>query len=994
MILLFYVPGLYLFAQPQSIIPPTSEHNDYFYEDDKGFYWISSLKGWYRTNGLNFRLVGIQENDPEGYDRYVQSRLFPDGEGGLWYTGYNGLHRIDENTEALTSYRLEAAADSIIVGYRAFYMDNQNKELWLRVGEEVMVFELETRAYRKTGLITNDYQYDVRSFPDGTPSLIVASPWIDGPGFQVMRRATLQSPWSANKIYFPEVNDDHYVSSLVSIKNDLLILGTSNGIAVYDLKGNELSRKNDDKIQGAPEGVIIDVAFDTVYETLYVSEKDTGIWRFPVRKDGSIDWGLGKLDQTIKTPNLINKTEAGEIWTSTPKSGLQRSFVHKDLFKLLTPARNVTDLLVGPNQNAFALSSVGKLYQFVDNDVSLIPPAGRRGDYNSLVFSRHHWWAKTQKSIWKIPINASGETEEFPLPEMARINMAVHESGDVLVSGTRGVFLKKANGSNNFIRPPEFSAIDDWEVNFLNYCRGGPLVLDYNSIELRAFDWRADSFDLRYSIPLSAGLRSFAKGGNPDSGWAGTYEGLLRITDGKAEKVALSTRDGANLDIRTIVPLADTLLLLGTEKGLLVHHLNTGKTQTYTEDDGLPSIDFRPGAGGIDREGRCWMLAGGRVFSFDPAELLAYRPPLPRPYLGGVWVNDIPLEDVPFTGREAPLEFPYWKNDLRFSVNNLGFDRPEKTRVSLRLLGRDSVWQTTEPGTPVAYSNLPPGEYWLEMESISKNGFLRRGEPVRLTITAAWYDRWYVRVGIVLGLIGVGVGLNWLIVRNRIVKLEREHRRRQAVSEERMRIARRLHDDLGGDLTSVVSVISTQRYLRELGGEVEPLDLAALEEQVKEANTNMREIVWAIDDKKATFHHLAEELTKLVKSHPARSWKPVVEFPKVPPELTFSPEQKLNVYLIFKEGVQNIVKHAPKASLCLLRVRTENGPAPALVIELADDGPGPFAKKNNDEQKEISGFGLENMRHRAAAIGGELLLTERSPHGTLLRLRLPLGGQI
>jgi len=129
-----------------------------------------------------------------------------------------------------------------------------------------------------------------------------------------------------------------------------------------------------------------------------------------------------------------------------------------------------------------------------------------------------------------------------------------------------------------------------------------------------------------------------------------------------------------------------------------------------------------------------------------------------------------------------------------------------------------------------------------------------------------------------------------------------------------MRISRQLHDDLGSDLTTIHSLISSHKYLKEQNADETPLDLDELQSIVKNADSNMREIVWAIDDQQCYFHHLVEQLSKLVRSRSAGRREVMLDLPTDSLDYIFTSEQKRNIYLIFKEGMQNIDKHAPLSS--------------------------------------------------------------------------------
>jgi signal transduction histidine kinase len=109
-----------------------------------------------------------------------------------------------------------------------------------------------------------------------------------------------------------------------------------------------------------------------------------------------------------------------------------------------------------------------------------------------------------------------------------------------------------------------------------------------------------------------------------------------------------------------------------------------------------------------------------------------------------------------------------------------------------------------------------------------------------------------------------------------------------------------------------------------------------------------------------------------------------VEVEEDMPLRTLSAEQRRNIFLVVKEALHNVVKHAA-ANQVLLGMAWREG---ALDVRISDDGPGPPAHAEATE-----GNGVRNMGRRIAALGGTLTLarsTEPDLPGACLRFRVPM----
>jgi signal transduction histidine kinase len=204
----------------------------------------------------------------------------------------------------------------------------------------------------------------------------------------------------------------------------------------------------------------------------------------------------------------------------------------------------------------------------------------------------------------------------------------------------------------------------------------------------------------------------------------------------------------------------------------------------------------------------------------------------------------------------------------------------------------------------------------------------------------------------------------------------REVRRQQAL---RTRIAADLHDEVGSMLTQI-SMQST--LLRE--GQYSPAQQQQYLDQMAEASRRaarqMSDAVWSID---ARYDSAASLLDRL-RDHahevlPAAGIELDFEAEPALTTITLSLASRQALYVIYKEALHNVVKHA-QAKLVQVRLRLRQQ---QLELEVQDDGRGMA------DLPRPGGQGLANMRMRALAMGGTVALEAARP-GTRLLVRLPL----
>ena len=128
--------------------------------------------------------------------------------------------------------------------------------------------------------------------------------------------------------------------------------------------------------------------------------------------------------------------------------------------------------------------------------------------------------------------------------------------------------------------------------------------------------------------------------------------------------------------------------------------------------------------------------------------------------------------------------------------------------------------------------------------------------------------------------------------------------------------------------------------------------------------------------------YIAHFSVELFEGHPTRCR---LDLPTELPARTLHPDVRHNIFLIVKEALNNVLKHAGASSVQVqVHVDGDN-----LKILIADNGRG-FAAGADVANAERNG--LENMRRRAAAVGGRLELTSNTGGGSRVEFNVHLPG--
>jgi len=459
--------------------------------------------------------------------------------------------------------------------------------------------------------------------------------------------------------------------------------------------------------------------------------------------------------------------------------------------------------------------------------------------------------------------------------------------------------------------------------------------------------------------------------------WAATTRGgLVRIDNPGEDKPQFrvyTTKDGlSSNDVRAITEDRWGRIYFWTGVGIDRLEPETGALLHYTKSDGIPGSGSDNQEAFCDRNGRLWFGFAG-LARLDPQPEAAASPQLPV-YIRRIRVRGVavPVSELGET-QLAGLVFQPTQNSLQIEFSGLNFSMGEVLRYQYKLDGTNQEWSAPSDLRTVNYAELRPGSYRFLVRGINARGQVSASPAVfEFRMLAPVWARWWF-LSLVAALIAFVAYQLYQYRVNSLLELERV----------RTRIASDLHDDVGSGLSQIAILMEVAKQAETTSSNRELLSrVADLSRELVDA---MADIVWAMNPQRDKVADVVQRMRRFA-SDVLASRGIAFEFrtPDSDLDLPLRSDVRRDLYLVFKEGINNIVRHSgsTRVSIALSADKSE------MRLHLQDNGRG--LPSGNGGEGPGAGRGLASMKERAAALGGTLEITSSPDEGTGLFLRVPL----
>ena len=311
------------------------------------------------------------------------------------------------------------------------------------------------------------------------------------------------------------------------------------------------------------------------------------------------------------------------------------------------------------------------------------------------------------------------------------------------------------------------------------------------------------------------------------------------------------------------------------------------------------------------------------------------------------------------------------QNTFSLSFKAIGLPQGDTIYYQYKLEGLESAWRKTTEAPTIHYTSLQPGRYTFLVKAYTKNANL--STPITewpIVIRLPFWLKWWFILGCFLLFVGTLYYLHRLSM-NRLL----------AVEALRQKVARDLHDDMGSAL-STINILSLMA-MDKLGND--PVKTHEFLKKISDNSSRMLEamddIVWSInpenDSMEKTFARMRSFAAEVLDAKDIDLAFTVVG---AVTDMQLNMEKRRDLFLIYKEAVNNIAKYAHCKKVTIKLAATQQ----LLKLEIADNGVG------FDVKKADNGNGLTNMQKRAENLGGTFQIISEPAKGTTIHLHIKI----
>lgn len=930
-------------------------------QDQHGFMWFGTKDGLNRYDGKQFTVFRHDVNDLQTIaDNYIKS-LYEDRKGRLWVgTASHGLDLFDPEREIFT-HVLPPSVQDVQLNRQLINMVIEDKagNYYVATGKHLIYLKEQNRSSNKissfTMTIIDTGFFELYKQKNGVIWVLnktgdcytIPNSEKHPTQRQYIRLSHEQK--NKSKLLDPNV---HIETMLEDTIKKQLWLGTRSSFYLYDLATQQVVSKINypgDPVKNMAKSMV------RVNQRLwFIREHELMIFEPVISQLYRTASSTESKNNLLKSVSCVYADKTGNIWIGTTGHGVLKFYPRTEQFHPVesTSLRGIQSIT--PHQLIlYDFSPDLKWYDPITQQSGIFT---KNKSVNNYALSGPLRIENKQGLIWYcidstlFCIDQSGH-------ELQRISIPVNQASKVTLKFVQCIFpgldesiwIGTTNGLYNY--HPKTAK---WK-HFI-HSPNDPNSLSFNTI----FCICADPLDIQYL-------------------WVGTSSGgfnHFNTQTGNCKRY--SSKDGLSNDVvYGILSDGSGNLWLSTNYGLNKFHPSTGTFHYFLEEDGLQSNEFNRNAYHKSDDGTLY-FGGIEGFNyFNPDEIVLNHKP-PRIIISGFKIRNRVIHHTDSNGvLSKPIHLtdkialPYEDNMLTFDFAVLDFTQPKKNRYAYQLNGFDKDWIQSGTVHTATYTNLAPGTYTLYAKgSNNDHVWSTRHATLLLTILPPWYMTWWFRSLVIILLLG----FIYSFYRYRLAQIIK-------LQQIRNDLARDLHDEVGSNLSSIYIFSNiAQRKLNSPSGEEELL-LQKIKEYASASMDSMSDIVWMLNTQNDRFEKILARMRNFVAElAEAKGYDLHIQFDESLNHLELKMEDRKNFYLIYKEVINNIIKYADGKNIWISLLKTNE----RICLSVRDDGKG-FKIPSHGQ-----GNGLINMKKRALALKGELLLQSKPGEGTQIELKFTM----
>ena len=922
------------------------------FQDSKGFLWIGTHDGLNRYDGYEFKKYYNNPLDSNSMAENIVYHIQEDAQGYLWIKTIHYLHRFNPKTNQFTKFKIPAKAapiswksNSPILTRDLVPVDNYFNAWVFHIPSSTFILlkYADGTSYMSSGTQRNNLQlHQGKIIAPGKTGIV----YFDTVQLLLQPlRSITYGAFKDEQLIYLQASGEHLMA--ISKQGVLIVVNNKRKIT------RQISAS--DTLSSSIAGICVDTR-----KVVWVATS-TGLYNLPPGEVALKKISLRFLNNQPAS-SAVNKCltadRQGNLWLGSFGDGMRKLNVHQ---------RNIINLGFAPGDNGLPGKFVQSLIQASGGDIyatfydtrmiTQMNPFGKKiSNIEPSQFINNRYLAKIllkeqYDSFEKLPVFAA---------YLSKTNF-LNESNPLLYRDKRGHTWQRKDYSlaceSLGTKIQAGSLIEGFtEDDSANFW----IATSANGLGFWQRKNQQISFYTNEQGLSSNNINALLYDGYQQCLWLGTHMGLNKFDLAKKTTLRYNSNDGlCHNSVYNMVTDQMGNLWLGTGNGISRFDTHSKRFKNFNRRDGLLNMEYNRYSAIRLTNG---MLAFGGtqgIDIFDPGEMNQTN------IAPDVMITGIKVLDRSIYPGDTTLQLKHHENNLTISFAAMDFTNPGKTQYAYHLKGTDKNWNYIEGVHTVSYASLEPGNYSFMVKAANDAGeWNEQHAKLDFIIKKVWWQTgwFYLTLAIML------CTIIYLFVRYRWKK-------KIELLQLRNRIHRDLHDDVGATLSTMKAYT---QMLKERPGQTEFLEL--ISQNADNMLDKLELITWASNPSNDSMHSLTEKIQQLLT--PLFYHKGI--------ELNFFAEDNLknielpglvrqNLFLIFKEGANNIIKYAG-ANSCSIRIVKEGA---FILLELKDNG------KGFDVKTVKNGNGLKNIAERASELNGIFSLHAAVNEGTLIQIKIP-----
>ena len=947
-------------------------------QDQTGYLWIGTHDGLNYFDGYEFKILKNNPSDTSTISNNNIQDIYVDGENNIWIgTHGGGLNKFDKSTQTFSRYiykgnSIHDVPHNIITkiipySKNIFYLGTENEglikfeiksgrmerlfksqrflpennitsalqissdKLLLGTDDGLFLFDIQKGVRRKI-LNNNKSQKRITSLCKAIDGSILVGTYSG-----LMFKLSLNSEALYNSKLLNPIKDLGVPITFISRDyHGSLLVGTESNLSIFD--ENNLKPKNNSYYFQNTSGTVklrTKSIFIDKFNILWVGTFNQGLFKFSqnYKKFINLNFSKNPYESNYSVCSIL-KEQNGVIWVGTDGNGLLKYNIRnnrfmnggKSNFNIRLNGKSISSILKDRRDN-YWFATFGDGIYFMDQK-------GRFKHYyhhlnNAQSISSNHAWKVFEDKVGNIWCCTKGGLDCINYPSGKILHYINEENNPTSLSNNNvltifedkdGIlWIGTYGGLNKFNRTT---------CRFTRYTHSGN---DSTSI--------SDNTVMSISEDKNNNL------------WLGCEIGLNKFDKKSGTFIRYYEKDGLpNNEIYAAIPDAAGNIWISTNKGISYFNPRENIFRNYDLRDGLQCNEFNEGAYFHSDNGEIFFGGIKGITYFNPGNI-SINKNLPKVIIKNIKVLNKELPFNQFINETQKVYLSYNENYIQIEFAGLEFTNPAKNLYSYKLDGLDNNWINSGTRRVTIYTNLSPGNYIFRVQASNNDVEWSKNEAsLMIYIFPPFWMKWWFRAVIAVIIISILYGIHKMKIK-RVVEIEKL----------RFQIASDLHDEVGAMLTSLsiqVQLLRTGMDKVRLGAKIK-----LIEELSRKVIGMMSDVVWSIDSRNDTVQQMINQMKDFSSQiFNEKNMEINYSIYVSNPEKKISIDNRHNIYLIFKEAINNVVRHSNSDNV---EIKISSVPS-KFEMAIIDNGIGLDFNENKN------GNGLKNMSMRADKIGGKL----------------------